>query len=234
MFVSAIYKAALPAFPIILRRRKGGKMRSKNVSGRGKRTEEVIASSPHAAETSVASAGDGSPEARARKKVRRLWQLGDLFHATYRYPRRPDAPRVDRLAGILRRGLVAPGCCEEGTVRSDLNIVATGFSVPYDSLIFLHRFEEISYLYTLCDPGRFTVFVDRDIPVRTPQDMGPNWVMLSQDEVYVPERIPREQLIGVAIHPADAASILRELQHEFRRLEIPLYEYDGTVLWPPR
>ena len=172
-------------------------------------------------------------ESRARKKVRPLWQPGDLFHVSTRYRREHKAPRVDRLAGILRRGLVAPAACQDGTVCSDLHVVVTGSCVPYDSLVFLHRFGSRSHIYTLCEPGRFAVFVDSAIPVLTPEAMGPNWVLLCADEVYVPDRIALEKLTGVAVHPADAGSVMSELIAEFRRLEIPLYDYEGNVLWPP-
>src|SRR5713226_7302468 len=43
---------------------------------------------------------DMDPEARARLKVRALWQHGDLFHMTNRYPRRHHARRLDRLAEL--------------------------------------------------------------------------------------------------------------------------------------
>jgi hypothetical protein len=175
---------------------------------------------------------DERVESDAGRKVWALWQHGALFHVTTRYPRRRDAPRVDRLAGILRNGLVAPARCSDGSVFSDLNLVVTGCRVPYDSLVFLHRFGSESYLYTLCDPGRFAVFVDPALPVLTPEGMGPNWVLLCQDEVYVPDRVVPEHLRGVAIHPADTESVLRDLQAEFRRLQIPIFDYDGNVLWP--
>ena len=77
---------------------------------------------------------------RARDKLKQLWQPGDLFHVFSRYPRKPNVPRIDRLAGVLRKGIVAPASCEDGSVCSDLNLVVTGASVPYDSLVFLHRF----------------------------------------------------------------------------------------------
>jgi hypothetical protein len=114
-----------------------------------------------------------------------------------------------------------------------LHIVVTGCSVPYDGLVFLHHFGRQSYLYTICDPGRFAVFVDPAIPVLRQEEMGRHWVVLCQDEVYVRDGIPLEKLQGIAIHPADAESILRELITDFRRAEIPLYDYDGNVLWPP-
>lgn len=151
-----------------------------------------------------------------------------------RYPRRPNAPRIDRLAGILHRGLVAPARCEDGTVRSDLNIIATGFPIPYDSLVFLHRFGEQSYIYTMCDPGRFAVFVDPALEVLTQEAMGENWVVLCQDEVYVPDRVPLESLIAIAVHPEDGEAVRKEFTADFQRLELPLYDYDGKVLWPPR
>lgn len=172
-------------------------------------------------------------EARARKKIRSLWQAGDLFHMSTRYPRKRHAPKIDRLAGILKRGLVAPGRCEDGSVCSDLNVLVTGTSVPYDRLVFLHRFGSLSYIYTFCEPGRFAVFVDPDLPVLTPESMGRNWVLLCQDEVYVRDQVPLERLLGVVVHPADADSVRSELLDEFQRAEIPLYDYDGKVLWPP-
>lgn len=116
---------------------------------------------------------DETAESGARKKLRRLWQAGDLFHVASRYPRQPNAPKVDRLAGILKSGLIAPARCQDGSVRSDLHIVVTGCCVPYDSLIFLHLFGRRSYLYTICDPGRFAVFVDPKLPVMKPEAMGP-------------------------------------------------------------
>jgi hypothetical protein len=172
-------------------------------------------------------------ESRARKKVRALWQSGDLFHVSSRYPRRPDAPRVDRLPGILKSGLVAPARCQDGSVRSDLHIVVTDCDIAYDSLVFLHHFGRRSYLYTICEPGRFAVFVDPDLPVLTPRKMGPYWVVLCQDEVYVRDGIPLERLLGIAVHPADADPIMKELLADLRRAELPLYDYDGNVLWPP-
>ncbi len=175
----------------------------------------------------------GTAESRAKKKLRALWKSGDLFHVSTRYPRRGDTPRVDRLAGILTRGLVAPAQCRDGSVRSDLHIVMTGSRVPYDSLVFLHRFGSRSHIYTICEPGRFAVFVDPAIPVLTPKAMGSNWALLCQDEVYVPDRVALENLIGIAVHPSDADSVMSELLAELRCGEVPLYDYDGNVLWPP-
>ena len=146
---------------------------------------------------------------------------------------RRGAPRIDRLAGILRRGLVVPAQCSDGSVFSDLNILVTGTAVPYDRLIFLHRFGRRSYLYTICEPGRFAVFVDPTIPVLTPGAMGANWVVLCQDEVYVRDSIPLEWLLAVAVHPADADSVREELIADFQHAAVPLYDYDGNVLWPP-
>jgi hypothetical protein len=168
------------------------------------------------------------------KKRVKLWQMGTLFHNASRYPRKPDVKRIDRLAGILKHGLVAPGACEDGSVTSDLSIVMKGCSVPYDRVVFLHRYIEISYLYTISEPGRFTFFVDPAFPIKTPDDMGKYWVELSQDEVYVLDRVPPEHLRYLAIHPADAEPILKEFEPEFDRLALTVCEYDGTVLWAPK
>jgi hypothetical protein len=129
--------------------------------------------------------------------------------------------------------LLAPACCPDGSVCSDLNLVVTGTAVAYDSLVFLHRFGPESFIYTLSEPGRFSVFVDPAIPVLTPEAMGANWVILCQDEVYVRGRVAPEDLTGVAVHPADADSVVGELLADFRRLGIPLYDDRGNVLWEP-
>jgi hypothetical protein len=162
-----------------------------------------------------------------------LWHSGALFHVTTRSPRNPRLAGVDRLAGILRHGLLAPAVCQDGSVGSDLNLVVTGTAVPYDRLVFLHRFGPESAIYTLIQPGRFVVFVDPAISVLTPEAMGPNWVLLCQDEVYVEDRIALEHLIGVAVHPADAESVSRDLIADFQRVGIPLHDLDGRVLWQP-
>ena len=165
-------------------------------------------------------------------RFKELWQPGDLFHVFTRHPRKPGAPRVDRLAGILRNGIVAPGSCDDGSVLSDLHMSVIGTPVPYDTLVFLHQFGPRSAFYTICEPGRFAVFVDPGISFLTPQDMGAPWVVLCQDEVYVHDRVAAEKLIGLALHPDDANPVLEEFQPDLERLGIPLYLYDGDVVWP--
>ncbi len=172
-------------------------------------------------------------EACARAKLRKLWQTGDLFHVFSRYPRRPEAPRVDRLAGILKHGLVAPGACDDGSVCSDLSITATGLSIPYDRLVFLHRFGTRSSLYTMIDAGRIAVFVDPELPVMSQTEMGRHWPVLCQDEVYVRDRVSISQIIGIAVHPADARSVMDEHLPQLKHQGIPLYSLDsGVPLWP--
>lgn len=172
-------------------------------------------------------------EARARAKLKRLWQPGDLFHMFFRYPRNPEALKLDRLASVLRQGLVAPASCPDGSVCSDLHLVVMGLDVSYDSLVFLHRFGPDSGLYTMFEPGRLAAFIDPDLPVLTPQEMGPNWVVLCQDEVYVRDRIAAEHIIGIAIHPDDAEAVMEGFLSDLQRFGIPLYRHDGTALWPP-
>ncbi len=177
-------------------------------------------------------APDSWAEFRAKRKVKPLWQQDDLFHATTRYPRKANAPPVDRLARILKYGLLAPAHCQDGSVLSDLSITVTGSSVPYDSLIFLHRFGPQSGIYITREPGRFAVFIDPAISVLTPETLERDWVILCRDEVYVPDYIAPEKLIGVAVHPADTETVTIEMIDDFRRLEIPLYDFGGNVLWP--
>ena len=122
----------------------------------------------------------------------------------------------------------------DGSVTSDLNILVTGPLIAYDRLVFLHRFGLQSSIYTMCEPGRLTVFVNPEIAVLTPEEMGANWVVLCQDEVYVRERIAVEKIIGIVAHPADADSVLSDLLPDFQRSGIPLYLVDGTTVWRPR
>jgi hypothetical protein len=176
---------------------------------------------------------DGIRKSRARKEHLSLWRSGALFHVSTRHPRKPKVARVDRLAGILRKGLVAPAHCQDGSVCSDLQLVVTGTAVPYHSLVFLHRFGAQSHIYTLVEPGRFTVFLDPELPVLTPEAMGDNWVVLCQDEVYVRGRVGPENLIGVVVHHSDAESVMNDFVGDFQQLGIPLYDYEGNVLWQP-
>ena len=46
-------------------------------------------------------------------------------------------------------------------------------------------------------------------------------------------RVAPEHLTGIAVHPTDADSLMRELIADFRRAGIPLYDYDENVLWRP-
>ena len=162
-----------------------------------------------------------------------LWRPGALFHVTNRYPRGDRRPRGDRLAGILRHGLLAPTTCKDGAVQPNLNITYTDAPFPYNSLVFLHRFGPQSYLYALCQRERFAVFVDPNFPVITQESLGEHWVVLCQDEVYVRDRIEFQHLTGIAIHPADAEPILSELLPDFERVGVPLFDYGGNVLWTP-
>lgn len=175
---------------------------------------------------------NATPEELARAKVRALWQAGDLFHVTSRFPDDATEPRVDRLAGILKRGLVAPARCDQGTVRRNIRITIEGAAIPYDSLVFLHRMCDWSRLYTRSEPGRFTVIVDPAHPVLTLQEMGPAWMLLCPDEVYVRDQISAEELVGLVVDVADAEAVLGEFLDDLRRLALPLYDIRGRVLWP--
>jgi hypothetical protein len=173
-----------------------------------------------------------SPAFRARARLRNLWQDGDLFHIFARHPRKETNPRIDRLAGILRTGLVAPARSVDGSVVSDLQLTVLNCAPAYEDFIFLHRFGPKSWLYTMSEPGRFAVFVDPRFPILTPEQMGDAWPDLCQDEVYVRGHVPPESFLGIAVHPTDARSVLADLLGEFERLALPIYDYAGSVLWP--
>jgi len=67
--------------------------------------------------------------------------------------------------------------------------------------------------------------------VLTAEAMGANWIILCQDEVYVRDRVAPENLTAVAVHRGDADSVMKDLAADFRRLGIPLCDYDGEVRW---
>jgi hypothetical protein len=162
------------------------------------------------------------------------WQLGTLFHVFSRYPRRPEAVRIDRLASVLRHGLIPPALDPQGRVISDLRLQVTGCSRPYDSIVFLHEFGGDSALYLPRTPDTICCFVDRSVPIIRPQPLQPNWVVLCRDEVYVDRVISPQQLIGIAVAPQVAKAVCEELEPEFRRLALPLYDFSGRVQWLPK
>lgn len=168
--------------------------------------------------------------AKPRLKPNPLWKMGALFHVTDRYPHRPERPRIDRLAGILRHGLLAPSVCSDGTVFPNLNITYEGAPIPYDSLVFLHLMGEDSWLYTMCTPGRFAVFVDPAFPVITQEALGESWCVLCQDEVYVRERVGIEHIRAIAVTEEDAEPILRDFADEFDRTGVAVYDWFGKLL----
>lgn len=176
----------------------------------------------------------GESEALAGAKARTLWQRGDLFHNFSRFPQRPDAPKIDRLSAVLANGLVAPASCNDRSVVSDLRIYAFGSATPYDSVVFLHRLGPESGLYINDTPGKFTVFLDPSIAVLSPEDMGDSWPVMCVDEVYVRDKIPPEQIVGIAVHMSDAQGILSEFHSALRSKAIPLYLNSGELLWPKR
>ncbi len=139
---------------------------------------------------------------------------------------------MDRLARILEHGLIAPASSTDGSVRSDLNINVIGAPVPYDSLVFLHRFKDISGIYLFPRPGHFTVLIDPSVPYLTPQDMGKHWAMLSQDEVYVRDRIAPEHLCGLVVDDADVEEVMKKFLPRLHALGMPVYLMDRTVIWP--
>ena len=185
-------------------------------------------------ERSVKSTMSSSSVEAARQKITSLWQVGDLFHNFSRYPERADLPRIDRLAKILRRGLVPPSLDQDKDARSDLNIIVTGTDTPYDSVVFLHRCASISNLYISSRPGFFTALLDPALNVLNKDEMGKHWPVLCRDEVYVKGEIPAQRLVGLVVHPSDAKAVISEFETEINRLSIPIYKIDGVVLWPTR
>ena len=115
---------------------------------------------------------------------------GTLFHRFRRYVK-TDTERSDRLASVLERGLLAPSH-DPDRVISDLkgNFTAVGTTVPYDSVIFLHRYNSaLSARYLSLDTESVFVILKPGLAVVTPEEMPKPWIVSSRDEVYSLEPI---------------------------------------------
>ena len=189
-------------------------------------------SHPRLAESARAQDVAGEASSTAFSRITELWQPGSLFHNFSRYPERVDVPRVDRLALVLEQELVAPSTSKDGAVTQNISIMVHGSSVAYDSLVFVHRLNEHSGLYLNSRPGHFTVLLEPSLAVLAPEDMGPNWPVMCDDEVYVRNPIEPHHFRGLVIHPAGAAEVLSTFLPKLEARALPVCTLDGAVLWP--
>jgi hypothetical protein len=174
-----------------------------------------------------------NPETLAAEKVIEIWSEGNIFHAFQRWMTTNKGVKYDRLSEILKQGLLPPSLDNEGRVYSDLRLEVKGLSRPYNSVVFLHRFDpNVSFLYVPHSPKSICIFIDREFPVLTIDQMEEGWPQLSQDEVYSTERIPPEKFIGLAAPKEKIGEINQEFQDELRKFSIPLYDFQGNLFWP--
>jgi hypothetical protein len=166
----------------------------------------------------------------ARDRVMELWKHGNLFFNTSRFPIKNGYEHIDRLAEILKNGLIPPSLDTKGKVISDLNIEATGFENNYNSVIFLHLFGDNSYRYIPFVENKICFFVDPKTKFKTNSDM--HWPLLCSDEVYVPRIIKPRELIGVAVAPNALKSVYGQFYRDLKRLGLPLYDFTGKAFWP--
>jgi hypothetical protein len=161
----------------------------------------------------------------APTEKKELWVEGVLFHRFKRYKETPEDQTVDRLIEILRHGLIAPGCDPSGKVKSDLNISVTGTEIPYDRVVFLHRYsEELSLPYVISNDSHDTfVFIDDRVAYLTPEEIGGSWPVISRDEVYARESISPEKIGAIAVPKPEIEKLSIEIQ-DFR---VPLYDLAG-------
>jgi len=153
-----------------------------------------------------------------------IWQDGTLFHLARRWAELEDGSRLDRLAGILEQGLVAPSYDPNNRILSDINIVVEGSERPYDSVVYLHRFDSgISARYVSPGIDTICIFVDPVLPILEPSDMGYAWPILCPDEIYVPGKVDLDRITGVAVSEDMADGVQTEFGPRLTELSIPLY-----------
>lgn len=180
------------------------------------------------------SEGTENLESLALRKVVEIWSEGNIFHVFRRWITKRDGERVDRLSEILKRGLIPPLLDPEDIVTSDLRLEVKGTSRSYNSVVFLHRFDQTSYLYIPRSPDSMCIFIDQEFPVLTIDQMEENWPKLSQDEVYSIDPISPEKFNGLSVSDQLAEEIREEFQDDLLRLSIPLYGFSGNSYWPRR
>lgn len=166
-----------------------------------------------------------------RSRVMQLWKPGNLFFNTSRYSRKKGYEHIDRLAEILRKGLIPPALDMEGTVVSDLNITVIGAKYNYSEVVFLHLFGDNSYLYIPFQDDKLCFFVDPETKFIT-NGADIRWPLLCIDEVYVPRIIEPKELIGIAVAPNTLKDVYNQFHQDFKRLSLPLYDFSGKVFWP--
>jgi hypothetical protein len=151
---------------------------------------------------------------------------GVLFHKFNRYVQNsPQDQQVDRLKEILENGLVPPGLDATGRVISDLNLEVKGTSIPYDEVVFLHKFDpHVSFPYTFIESGGAVVVLDDEkVDYKSIDHMEAGWPFMSRDEVYVHGKIPAETLGAIAVHGSEIEAV----HAEFNELSLPLYDHEG-------
>ena len=103
------------------------------------------------------------------------WHEGVLFHTFKRFTENRGR-KTDQLLSILAKGLLAPDHSSEIVLDLHLKVIS---SIPYTSLIFLHRYNPlISGPYLPRHPGVVCLFVNGGVKVRKPDEMGDNWPVM--------------------------------------------------------
>ena len=166
-----------------------------------------------------------TPEDKARSRIMPLWQDGNLFHNTKRFPKGLEG--VDRLDSILQNGLIPPGMDATDEVFSELHIQGIE---GYDKVVFLHRFSERSLFYRPTSDDFITFFLERDIPVLSRRDI-PSWPILSFDEVYYEGIVSPNHIIGIS-SSGDLGKIVESFHSRLTELGIPVYNMAGKAFWP--
>jgi hypothetical protein len=101
---------------------------------------------------------------------------------------------------VLQKGLLAPAS-DEHVVISDFrsHLKVTRLSVPYDSVLFIHRTKNYSPFDINDAQGQIVVFLSDATPFTAPEDMPQPWVVLCLDEVYSLAQVKLEMIEGLLI-----------------------------------
>ncbi len=160
------------------------------------------------------------------------YKTGVLCHSFNRYCSNLSKARIDRLEGILKRGIIAPNYDDSGEVVQNGNNSIIGAKDSCQDVVFVHRFDR--YATGIFSNGQTVVLIlDEKLEVLDPKDMGPGWLAGSQSEVYVRNFIPPERIKAVIFASGMIEDTVKKHKPRLKELGITVYCSNGECYWSP-